>query len=236
MIANAALLILALAAQDPAPSQAPAPEAKPTPDGPVIALETSAGTIEIGLYATKAPLSTRNVMRYVKSGYYAGTTFHRVIPNFMIQGGGMDAKMEEKQPVLAAVRNEAKNGLLNTRGSVALARTNEPHSATAQFFINLKDNPLLDFGTSRDGWGYAVFGEVLSGMEVVDAIAAVPTTRMGVHENVPLKPVVIKAVKVISEPPPAPAVAPASKPSGAARPAGSSAKPVARATPKPKGR
>ncbi len=119
----------------------------------------------------------------------------------MIQGGGMDAKMVEKTPG-APVRNEARNGLLNSRGTLALARTNDPHSATAQFFINLKDNPGLDFGIARDGWGYAVFGEVLSGMEVVDSIASVPTTRVGPHENVPVKAVLITRVRVISEPAP----------------------------------
>lgn len=243
MLTASALLFLALSIQDPAASAAqtlPTPEPKPTPDGPVIAVETSMGTIEMALYASKAPASTRNIMKYVKSGYYNGTTFHRVIPNFMIQGGGMDAKMEEKQGLLAPVRNEAKNGLLNTRGSVALARTNDPHSATAQFFVNVKDNPMLDFGVSRDGWGYAVFGEVTSGMDVVDAIVAVPTTRVGVYENVPVKPVLIKAVRVISEP--APVAPPAAKPAApaaakpAARPAGVAPKPAPKASPKPAGR
>lgn len=247
MLTASALLFLALSVQDPAAAAAqaaPTPEPKPTPDGPVVAVETSMGTFQMAFYASKSPASTRNIMRYVKSGFYAGTIFHRVIPNFMIQGGGMDAKMEEKQPLLAPVRNEAKNGLPNTRGSVALARTSDPHSATAQFFVSVKDNPMLDFGVSRDGWGYAVFGEVVSGMEVVDAIVAVPTTRSGVHENVPVKPVVIKAVRVISEPAPAtppavktsaPAAAkPAAKP--ATRPAGAAPRAAPKASPKPAGR
>lgn len=243
MMTASALLVLALSLQDPASAAAPAaptPEPKPTPDGPVVAVETTMGTFQMAFYASKAPASTRNIMRYVKSGFYAGTIFHRVIPNFMIQGGGMDAKMEEKQPLLAPVRNEAKNGLSNTRGSVALARTSDPHSATAQFFVNVKDNPMLDFGVSRDGWGYTVFGEVVSGMEVVDAIVAVPTTRSGVHENVPVKPIVIKAVRVISEPPPAaPPALKTSAPAAAkpaARPSGAAPKPAPRASPKPAGR
>ena len=216
MLASSALLLIALASQDaqtspspapasPAEAQVPEAEAKPTPDGAVLAIETTMGPIQIGLYATKAPRSSRNVLNYAKSGHYNGTIFHRVMPGFMIQGGGLDPKMAEK-PTVEPVRNEARNGLSNTRGSVALARTNDPHSATSQFFINLKDNAALDFGIARDGWGYTVFGEVLSGMEVVDAIASVPTTRTGVHENVPVRPVVITRVRVVSEPPPPPPV------------------------------
>lgn len=209
MLISPAFALIALAAQataSPSPvpgasAQVPAPDEKPTPDGAVLALDTTMGTIEIALYATKAPRSSRNVLNYAKSGHYNGTTFHRVIPGFMIQGGGMTAKMVDK-PAGPPVRSEAKNGLSNTRGSVALARTNDPHSATAQFFINVRDNIKLDFGVSPDGWGYTVFGEVRSGMDVVDAIVAVPTTRVGPHENVPVKPVVITKVRVVSEPPP----------------------------------
>lgn len=188
-------------ASPPAAEQTPTPVPRVTPDGAVIEIETTMGTIRVGLFASLAPRSSRNVLSYVKKGFYAGTLFHRVIPGFMIQGGGMDAKMAEKE-VGTPVRNEARNGLLNLRGTVALARTQDPHSATAQFFINLRDNPALDFGISRDGWGYTVFGDVLSGMDVVDRIAAVPTTRVGPHENVPIKPVVITGIKVISEPAP----------------------------------
>ena len=241
MLTSSALAFAVLAAQAtaaqvapaPAVAQVPAPEAKPTPDGAVIALETSMGTIQIGLYATKAPRSSRNVLNYVKTGFYNGTIFHRVIPGFMIQGGGMDAKMVEK-PTGAPVRNEARNGLSNTRGSLAMARTNDPHSATAQFFINVRDNVKLDFGISPDGWGYTVFGEVLSGMDVVDAIVGVPTTSMGVYQNVPIKPVVITKARVISEPPPAtpPAATKAGAPAGA-RPARSAPKAKAKATPAP---
>lgn len=199
-------VLLLLAAQAPAQSPVapaaaplPSPEVKPTPDGAVLAIETTMGTIEVGLYATLAPRSSRNFLKYAKSGFYNGTIFHRVIPGFMIQGGGLDAKMNEK-PVGPPVRNEARNGLINTRGSLALARTDDPHSATSQFFISVKNNPGLDFGISRDGWGYAVFGEVLSGMDVVDSIVAVPTTRSGQYSNVPIKPVVITKVRVVSEP------------------------------------
>ena len=246
MLTSTAFVLLALAAQtsaapaapSSATAQAPSPEVKPTPDGAVIAIETTMGTIQVGLYASKAPLSSRNILNYVKSGFYAGTTFHRVIPGFMIQGGGMDPKMVEK-PTGPPVRNEARNGLLNTRGSLALARTSDPHSATSQFFVNVKDNPALDFGISRDGWGYTVFGEVLSGMEVVDSIVGVPTTRVGPHENVPVKPVMITKVRVVSEPaPPAPPVAVKVAPPAGKRPvrpaaAAPKASPTAPVKPKP---
>jgi len=237
MLTSSALALAVLAAQAtttqatpaaaPAAAQVPAPEAKPTPDGAVIALETTMGTIQIGLYGSKSPLSSRNVLNYVKSGFYNGTTFHRVIPGFMIQGGGMDAKMNEK-PTGAPVRNEARNGLSNTRGSVAMARTNAPHSATSQFFVNVRDNAKLDFGISPDGWGYTVVGEVLSGMDVVDAIVAVPTTSRGPHQNVPVKPVVITKARVISEP--APATPPAATKTGAP----AAGKPAVRPAPKAK--
>jgi cyclophilin family peptidyl-prolyl cis-trans isomerase len=235
MLITSALALLLLAAQTAAPqtppvpaapAQAPTPEAKPTPDGAVIAIETTMGTIQVGLYATKAPLSSRNVLNYVKSGHYNGTTFHRVIPGFMIQGGGMDAKLVEK-PTGPPVRNEARNGLLNSRGSLALARTDDPQSATSQFFISVKDNPMLDFGVSRDGWGYAVFGEVLSGMDVVDNIVAVPTTRVAPFDNVPVKPVIITRVRVISEPA---AIAP--PPKSAPRPATGTPRTAPKAAPR----
>jgi len=245
MLTSSALALAVLAAQAtttqatpataPAAAQVPAPEAKPTPDGAVIALETTMGTIQIGLYGSKSPLSSRNVLNYVKSGFYNGTIFHRVIPGFMIQGGGMDAKMNEK-PTGAPVRNEARNGLSNTRGSVAMARTNAPHSATSQFFVNVRDNIKLDFGISPDGWGYTVVGEVLSGMDVVDAIVAVPTTSRGPHQNVPVKPVVITKARVVSEP--APATPPAATKTGAPAAGKPAARPVtsapkAKATPTP---
>jgi len=242
MLTSTVLALAVLAAQTapaPAPAQAqtPAPDAKPTPDGAVIALETTMGVIQIQLYGTKSPLSSRNVLNYVKTGYYNGTIFHRVIPGFMVQGGGMDTKMVEK-PTGAPIRNEARNGLSNTRGSVAMARTNAPHSATSQFFVNVRDNIKLDFGISPDGWGYTVVGEVISGMDIVDAIVNVPTDRVGPHENVPVKPVVITKARVVSEPAgAAPATPPASaKPAAPVAPkAASPAKPKAKATPPPKG-
>lgn len=245
MFTTAALAFVFLVAQSgAAPAQAPAPALptptpKPTPDGPVIAFDTTLGTFQVALYATKAPLSTRNIMNYVKSGFYAGTIFHRVIPGFMVQGGGLDANMNEK-PTATPVRNEAKNGLLNSRGALSLARTSDPHSATSQFFISVKDNPALDFGISRDGWGYAVFGEVVSGMEIVDQIVAVPTSSRGPHQNVPITPVVINKVRVISEPASAnpPAATKATAPSGAKPAARPKASPRATpaAKPKPTGR
>jgi peptidyl-prolyl cis-trans isomerase A (cyclophilin A) len=156
-----------------------------------VKLATTAGDIVIELNAVKAPKSVENFVAYVKAGHYDGTVFHRVIPNFMIQGGGMSADMKEK-PTLAPIALESRNGLNNDKGTVAMARTNAPNSATAQFFINLKDNEFLNAAASRDGNGYAVFGKVVSGLDVVEKIRSVPTGSKGQHENVPLDPVVIK--------------------------------------------
>jgi cyclophilin family peptidyl-prolyl cis-trans isomerase len=193
VFATAALLLLAAQAAAP-PAATPTPAPAPPP-GPVVALVTSLGEIRIALRPDKAPLSVENFLQYVKAGHYNGTIFHRVIPNFMVQGGGMDAKMQEK-PTRPPIRNEAKNGLRNSRGTVAMARTNDPNSATAQFFINVKDNHALDFGIR--GAGYAVFGEVIEGMDVVDRIVAVPTGTRGGHQDVPNVPVVIKSARVVS--------------------------------------
>jgi cyclophilin family peptidyl-prolyl cis-trans isomerase len=200
------LLALALAQAPAAASPAPAATPKPAPAGPFVVLETTLGTIKLALNKEKAPLSVDNFLKYVRARHYDGTIFHRVIPGFMIQGGGMDAQMVEKK-TLAAIRNEAKNGLSNRRGALAMARTNDPNSATAQFFINLKDNLRLDFGVS--GAGYAVFGEVTEGMDVVDKIAAVDTTSKGGHENVPMVSVVIKSAREVGA---APAPKPTAKP------------------------
>lgn len=161
-------------------------------DNPKVLLSTSLGEIEIELEAEKAPISVANFLAYVDSGYYAGTQFHRVIPGFMVQGGGFDAQMEQKQP-LAPIKNEADNGLHNVRGTLAMARTQIRDSATSQFFINHKDNAFLDHG-SRD-FGYAVFGKVVRGMDVVDKIAQVPTGNRGGHQNVPREPVLIVEAK-----------------------------------------
>jgi peptidyl-prolyl cis-trans isomerase A (cyclophilin A) len=156
-----------------------------------VKLATSMGDIVIELDREKAPKSVDNFVQYVKAGHYNGTIFHRVIDNFMIQGGGMSADMSEK-PTRAPIPLEARNGLSNARGTLAMARTAVPDSATAQFFINVQDNPFLDAANSRDGNGYAVFGRVIAGMDVVDRIKAVPTGNKGGHENVPLQPVTIK--------------------------------------------
>ena len=156
-----------------------------------VKLATSAGDIVIELDAAKAPKSVENFLAYVKAGHYDGTVFHRVIGNFMIQGGGMTADLKEKS-TRAPITLEARNGLNNDKGTVAMARTNAPNSATAQFFINLKDKEFLNAAASRDGNGYAVFGKVTSGMDVVEKIRNVPTGSKGAFENVPLDPVTIK--------------------------------------------
>ena len=214
----AATLVLLAQAASPAPAAEPA--AKPTPAGPYVVMETSLGRIRIGLYKDKAPLSVDNFIQYVRGGHYDGTIFHRVIPGFMAQGGGFEPNMEER-PTRPPIRNEARNGLRNLRGTLAMARTNEPHSASAQFFINVKDNAFLDFGVARDGWGYAVFGEVVEGMDVVDKMVAVPTGNKGQFQNVPLTPVLIQKAReeAGSAPAAAPKPAPAAKPAAPAKPA-----------------
>lgn len=158
-----------------------------------VTLATSLGDVVIELNAAKAPKTVDNFLQYVKAGQYDGTVFHRVIENFMIQGGGYAADMKEK-PTRAPIPLEARNGLSNSRGTVAMARTSDPNSATAQFFINVQDNTFLDAAQAADGQGYAVFGKVIKGMDVVDRIRAVPTGNRGMHQNVPLQPVsIIKA-------------------------------------------
>ena len=149
-----------------------------------IVMETSKGTIEIELDAAKAPISAANFVNYVKKGFYDGLIFHRVIPNFMVQGGGFTPDMQQK-PTDGNIENEAKNGLKNVKGTLAMARTSVPHSASSQFFINLKDNSFLDY-PGQDGWGYCVFGKVTKGMEVVDAMATVATAQKGPHGDVPV--------------------------------------------------
>lgn len=156
-----------------------------------VRLATSAGDIVLQLEADKAPATVANFLAYVRAGHYDGTVFHRVIDGFMIQGGGMDARLREK-PTRAPIKLEAGNGLSNVRGAVAMARTSNPDSATAQFFINVVDNPRLD----TFGGGYAVFGRVLQGLEVVDRIKAVPTQPQGPHQNVPVTPVTITKATV----------------------------------------
>ena len=158
---------------------------------------TGYGVITLELDAEKAPKSTENFLSYVNKGHYNNTIFHRVIKNFMIQGGGMEPGMNQKE-CQAPIENEAANGLKNKRGSIAMARTQAPHSATAQFFINHRDNTRIDY-PGHDGWGYAVFGKVVQGMDTVDKIAAVKTGPRPPHRDVPLDPVVILSVKVISD-------------------------------------
>ena len=162
-----------------------------------VQMDTSAGTLRIELDEANAPLSCANFLAYVNSGHFDGTVFHRVIKGFMLQGGGFDATMKQK-PTLAAVRNEANNGIKNKHYTLAMARTNDPHSATAQFFINTTDNAFLDFkAENAQGWGYAVFGRVVEGMEVVDAIEKVRTGRKGFHDDVPLEDVLIERATVV---------------------------------------
>ncbi len=160
-------------------------------DNPKVALETDKGRIVLELFPDKAPATVKNFLEYVDAGHYNGTIFHRVIPNFMIQGGGMTVSMKEKA-TRAAIKNEADNGLQNLKGTIAMARTQVPDSATAQFFINTADNDFLNFKSKTvQGWGYAVFGKVVEGLDVVDAIAKVKTTNRGGHQDVPADTVMI---------------------------------------------
>jgi len=167
--------------------------------GPYVELTTTKGKIVLELNAKAAPKTVDNFLKYVEEGHYNGTIFHRVMQDFMIQGGGMDEKMKPKS-TRAPIANEAKNGLKNDRYTVAMARTNDPHSATAQFFINTKDNDFLNFkAENSNDWGYAVFGKVVSGQNVVDEIAKVKTGRLGMHENVPVMPVFIEKAVVLKD-------------------------------------
>jgi cyclophilin family peptidyl-prolyl cis-trans isomerase len=182
------------------PVQAPplqAPALAPAPGNPVAVISTSFGDITIELFKDRAPVSVENFLRYANEGFYNGTIFHRVKPAFMIQGGGYTGTLTEK-PTRAPIQNEATNGLRNARGTVAMARLASLRSATSQFYINLVDNRALDHtGYSPSDFGYAVFGRVLSGMDVADRIAAVPTGTSGGMEDVPVEPVVIKSVRVL---------------------------------------
>jgi len=188
-----ALSVSACAAQKE-PKAETAPAAQPTATTtsmPRVTLSTNIGDIVVELNPAKAPLSSANFIEYVQSGQYNGTIFHRVIDNFMIQGGGFDQNMQQK-PTRAPIQNEANNGLKNSRGTIAMARTGDPHSASSQFFINVKDNAFLDHTSpTPQGWGYTVFGQVVEGMDVVDKIKVVQTGNMGGHQNVPTQPIVI---------------------------------------------
>ena len=193
----------------PPPAQTPATGTKPVqspplrpsadapaPGNPVVVMSTSLGDFTIELFKTEAPVSVQNFLQYVNEGFYGGTVFHRVKKGFMIQGGGFTPSLQEK-PTRPPILNEATNGLHNRRGTIAMARTRALRSATSQFYINVVDNVALDHtGESPADFGYAVFGRVLSGMDVVDRIVAVPTTSKGPMDDVPIDPVVIKSVKV----------------------------------------
>jgi cyclophilin family peptidyl-prolyl cis-trans isomerase len=206
----AAVLLSATALQPPSPS------ASPSPSGPVVLLQTSLGDIKIRLDRDKAPLTVDNFIGYVRARHYDGTIFHRVIPNFMAQGGNMGPDLKPR-PTKPSIKNEASSsGLKNLRGTIAMARTDDPNSATDQFFINVKDNAFLD-PSPRNPAGYAVFGEVIEGMDVVDKVVSVPTTVKGSNENVPQNPVVIKTARLLT---PMPAARPVPRPAGgaAARP------------------
>jgi len=162
---------------------------------PVVVMKTSKGNIKIELFADKAPITVENFLAYAKDGHYNGTIFHRVIPNFMIQGGGFSADMVQKS-TKAPIKNEATNGVKNTNGTLAMARTSDPHSASAQFFINTKDNDFLDHKDNGRGFGYAVFGKVIDGMDVVAEIEKVKTGSRGGHQDVPIDAVVIESVTI----------------------------------------
>jgi len=175
-------------------AQAPAPAAKPNPR---VTLDTSKGTIVVELFPDKAPLTVANFLQYVKSGFYNGVIFHRVMADFMIQTGGFTADMTQK-PTKGQISNESKNGLSNERGTLAMARLSGPHTASSQFYINLKANHSLDH--SPGGWGYTVFGKVVEGMDVVDSIATVRTTTKGPHSDVPVEAIVVKKASMAAAP------------------------------------
>ena len=162
----------------------------------VVEMKTTYGAIKIELDNEKAPKTVENFLSYANAGFYDGTIFHRVIDNFMIQGGGFDGDMQQKETA-AAIENEADNGLKNDRGTIAMARTMDPHSATSQFFINHKDNTFLNFAAENtQGWGYAVFGQVISGMDIVDQIAISETTTVNGYQDAPVEPVTILYVTI----------------------------------------
>lgn len=163
----------------------------------MIRMQTNFGTLDIELDAAKAPKTVENFLTYAREGFYDGTVFHRVIDNFMVQGGGFTTGMKQK-PTHQPIENEANNGLRNERGTLAMARTSDPHSATAQFFINVVDNDFLNFtAPTPQGWGYCVFGRVVNGMQIVDRIKGVATTTKGMHQNVPMTDIIIDKVEIV---------------------------------------
>jgi cyclophilin family peptidyl-prolyl cis-trans isomerase len=186
------LALLGLVAQ----ARATAPPIQPAPGNPVVVIETSAGAITIELYKDQAPVSVANFLEYVKDGFYAGTIFHRIVPGYVVQGGGYTPELVEKA-TRPPIQNEATNGLSNTRGTVAMARLRAARSATSQFYVNLADNPDLDHkGFAPDDFGYAVFGRVIAGMEVVTTIASGQRTSKDGMDDVPVSPVIIKGASV----------------------------------------
>ncbi len=190
MLSTMLMLLAQPAAAEPGPGSAPAPRVR---------LETTMGTIDVVLYPDRAPETVKNFLAYVDAGSYDGTVFHRVIPGFMIQGGGFDRGYKQK-PTRDPIPNEAKNGLTNDLGTIAMARTNAPHSASAQFFINVKGNDFLNAASAQDGWGYAVFGTVVSGLDVVMSIAKTPTGPGGPFPtDVPRQPVVIESATLVGK-------------------------------------
>jgi len=177
--------------------KAPADKAKEK-GNPMVIMTTTMGDFKVELYPDRAPITVKNFLDYAKAGYYDGTTFHRVIPNFMIQGGGITPDMQDKTAGrMPAIKNESSNGLKNEVGTLAMARTSAPDSATSQFFINVANNEFLNREKAQDKVGYAVFGKVVEGMDVVNKIVGVKTTSKGPHQNVPTDPVIIKSVKVV---------------------------------------
>ena len=193
--------------------------AEPAPEAPRVRLETSVGPIVMALNPSAAPKTVENFISYVNSGFYDGTLFHRVIPGFMVQGGGFTVEMSQK-PTRPPIPNEADNGLLNLRGTVAMARTAAPHSATAQFFINTVDNGFLNFTAKTNrGWGYCVFGTVVEGMEVVEKIEKQPTTTKNGMRDVPVTPVIIQKAAMIKAPEEKPSAKPAIQTSAEPSPA-----------------
>ncbi|MGE3807889.1 MAG: peptidylprolyl isomerase [Gemmataceae bacterium] len=189
MLASLAILVVTVSSH-----AVPLPE-EAMPGGKFVVIETNHGTIKIELFADKSPKTVENFLAYVDGRFYDGMIFHRVIPNFMIQGGGFQPGMKEKPATRDPIRNEAANGLLNARGTIAVARKADPDSGECQFFINVKDNAFLDRAKAADKAGYCVFGKVVSGMDVVDTIVNVPTGSSGIHQNVPVNDVVIKSVR-----------------------------------------
>ncbi len=164
---------------------------------PVVLIKTNMGNIYVELYPNKAPKTVKNFLTYVKEGFYDGLIFHRVVRGFVIQGGGFDRNLKYRKPTHPPIENESDNGLSNLRGTIAMARTSDPHSATTQFFINLVDNTYLDYGKNPQKWGYAVFGKVVKGMDVVDEIGNVPVMNVGRMMNVPVRPVVIEKIQIV---------------------------------------